>query len=71
MLMVALTDLMFDWLGTQGYTGAMADRRHAYFKANDYATWRDVYNANGGTGQLNDWLLTFFTEPEPEPSFED
>ena len=58
--MAALTDLMFDWLGTQGYTGALADRRYAYFKANDYATWRDVYSANGGTGQLNDWLITFF-----------
>lgn len=58
--MAALNDLMFTWLGLQGHTGALADRRYAYFKANGYGSWRDVYNANGGTGQLNDWLFTFF-----------
>lgn len=59
--MPARNDLEFAWLATQGHTqGTLADRRYAFFKANGYATWRDVYNANGGTGQLSDWLFTLF-----------
>ena len=56
-----LNDLMFAWLGTQGAAGdSLPDRRAAFFEAQGIRTWREYYNANGGTGQLNDWLYALF-----------
>ena len=60
--MAALNDLMFTWLGTQpGVTGnSLPDRRYSFFQTQGISSWREYYKANGGTGQLNDWLFTHF-----------
>jgi len=60
--MAAFNDAMFAWLGAQGAAGnTLPDRRYEFFKAQGISTWREYYNANGGTGQLNDWLFALFT----------
>lgn len=58
--MAQRNDAEFAFLRGEGYQGALPDMRDAYFRDNGYNTWRDVYNANGGTGHISDWLLEFF-----------
>ena len=61
--MAQLNDAMFTWLGAQpGVTGAtLVDRRYSFFQLQGISSWREYYNNNAGTGQLNDWLLALFT----------
>jgi hypothetical protein len=67
--MAQLNDAMFAGLRDRGYTGALPDMRYAFFKAEGVGTWREFYLANGGTGQLNDWLLAYMLiPPTPAPT---
>ena len=65
--MAQLNDLIFDSLRTAGYTGALPDMRYEFFKDQGVSTWREYYLANGGTGQLNDWLFEHFGGGGPGP----
>jgi hypothetical protein len=67
--MAQFNDALFAALRERGYLGALPDMRYAFFKANGISTWRQFYNEQGGTGQLNDWLMEQFTTPsEPLPT---
>jgi hypothetical protein len=56
-----INDLMFAALRDAGYAGALADMRAEYLSDLGYSTMRELYEANGFSGEhVSDFAATYW-----------